>query len=108
MTNTLRNFIAWVPILCLLLVLWLPQAIKCMPINPGGEELVCRYEYASTGVKFAFELSRILTIVSFLASIYFATNRQLSRAGLAGLLVSALLAISLVMLKLYIGVEDYP
>ena len=103
-----RTFLAWVPILGLLLLQLIPSASWCTPIEPGGRELACGYEYAQAGVRLAVDVVRAICALAFFGTLWLACRRRLSTWGLAGLVVSSLLFAVVVWSSLASGGIDTP
>lgn len=103
-----RSALAWTPLLLLLAGLCIPESYWCSPINPGGKELACGYDYAKTEIKTTIVLMQIFGACAFIATAWHATQRRLSAWGLSGLVISALLVGLMALLKLRYGFDDSP
>lgn len=103
-----RSFLAWMPILFLLALQCIPAAHWCTPINPGGRELACGYEYAEKAVRFTVDLMQIFGACAFIATGWHAVQRRLSVLGLCGFALSIVLVGLMIFLKVRYGVDDSP
>ncbi|NHZ61296.1 hypothetical protein [Massilia genomosp. 1] len=105
------SIIAFTPVLALLAAICLfelPQSYWCTPIEIGGKELACGYDYARPVLKFAIDMLFIVGASGIVASLVFAFQRRLSKPGGAGFILSVLIAIACFYLKAYLGVDDSP
>ena len=103
-----RSALAWTPLLLLLAGLCIPESYWCSPINAGGKELACGYDYSRAGVKTTVVLLQIFGICAFIVTAWHATQRRLSAWGILGLVVSTILVGLMALLKLRYGVNDSP
>jgi hypothetical protein len=104
-----RNiFVAWAPILVLIIMSVIPQSYWCSPINQGGKELVCGYDYARPFVQFLDDVLIAFGVCGFLASVWLISQRRLSRLGVVGFVLSMFLVIAFLILKAHYGAEDSP
>ena len=103
-----RSTLAWMPLLLLIACLCIPDSYWCSPINQGGKELACGYDYARPVVKTTIPLLQLVSVCAFIATAWHATQRRLSVLGLAGLTVSAILIGLMVLVKLRYGFDDAP
>src|SRR5471030_968525 len=103
-----RSALAWMPLLPMLAALCIPESYWCSPINTGGKELACGYNYARAEVKITFVLLQIFGACAFIATAWHATQRRFSAWGLSGLAVLALLVGLMLILKLRYGFDDLP
>jgi len=102
-----RTLLAWLPILGLGVIQLIPSAYWCALIEPGGKEFVCGYEYANARAKLAVNVYMLLSVIAFTASICYAHRKRLSKVGIAGLVISALLAVALIWAKIsYAGIDS--
>ncbi len=92
----------------LLVFLCIPEAYWCSPINPGGKELVCGYEYAGCGIRVTVILLQIFGACAFITTAWHALQRRLSAWGLCGLALTVVLAGLMMFLKLRYSVDDSP
>lgn len=103
-----RSALAWTPLLLLIAGLCIPESYWCSPINQGGKELACGYDYAGPLVKTTVVLLQLVGACTFIATAWYATQRRLSAWGLVGLAVSSILIGLMVLVKLRYGFNDAP
>lgn len=103
-----RTLLAWLPIVGLAIIQLIPSAYWCALIEPGSKEFVCGYEYADVRVKLAVDAHRLLSVIAFAVSTWYACQKRLSKVGIVGLFISALLAVVLIWAKISYGNIDSP
>jgi hypothetical protein len=103
-----RTLLAWLPILGLAVIQLIPSSYWCTLIEPGGKEFVCDYEYSHVSIKLAVDAYMLFSVIAFAVSIWYAYQKRLSKVGIIGVVISALLAIVLVWVKISYGNDDSP
>lgn len=103
-----RTLLAWIPILGLALIQLIPSSYWCALIEPGSKEFACGYEYAHVRVKLAVDAYMLFSVIAFVVSIWYAYQKRLSKVGIVGVVISALLAVVLVWTKISYGNIDSP
>lgn len=103
-----RSALAWTPLVLLFAGLCIPESYWCSPINQGGRELACGFDYPRTEVKTTLVLLQLCGACAFIVNAWHATQRRLSALGLAGLYISAILIGLMVLVKLRYGFNDAP
>jgi len=78
----------------------IPSAYRCALIEPGGKECVCGYKYAHVWVTLAVDAYMLLSVVALAVSIRYAHQKRLSKVGIVGFVISALLAAVIIWAKI--------
>lgn len=63
-----RSTLAWMPLLLLIAGLCIPESYWCSPVNQGGKELACGYDYAGPVVKTTVVLLQLAGTCTFIDS----------------------------------------
>lgn len=88
--------------------LCIPESYWCSPINPGGKELACGYDYAGPGVKNIVVLLQLVGLALLLQLLGMLINENYQLGGSLGWLYQSILIGLMVLIKLRYGFNDAP
>ena len=124
MTSTLRwaptwmkrsTFLGWLPIslLCTFLsiaLVWeaFSPSSFCTPVDPGGKEHVCGFDYSAPLVQAVTNSFYFLFFGALLLSAFLAFRQRLSKAGVLGLVIAVVIVIIGFVMRAHFGAEDSP
>jgi hypothetical protein len=107
--------LAWSPIILITTYLGISMVVNtyfpylyCSPVNPGGKEYVCGYEYSTLTVKLIINIIQSTYCALVLYSTWQAFNGKLNKTGIIGLILSVTLLLIYIILAFYFGGGDSP
>lgn len=109
------TFFGWLPIflLCAFLgitLVWekLSPALFCSPVDSGSKEQVCGFDYSAPFIQAITNCFYFSYIIALLVSAYLAFRQRLSKVGVMGLVIAAVIVVIGFAMRTHFGVEDSP
>ena len=110
-----RTFLGWAPVAVFAAYFGISSLLKarspssfCSPINAGGKELVCGFEYSVPAVQTMSVLFWVVYFGMLVLAGHQAFRQRLSKFGVLGFLVSTLVVLAILVLRNHLGSEDSP